>query len=86
MIFFLYLNDITIYLSIKDFDFQHDQTETICYELIEDYKDVIKLAKFVMEGAGIFGVGTLGVIGNILSIFIHRRSRGNKGFHSLLIR
>ena len=86
MIFFLYLNDITIYLSIKDFDFQHGQTETICYELIEDYKDVIRQAKFVMEGAGIFGVGIFGVVGNILSIFIHRRSRGNKGFHSLLIR
>ena len=80
------MNDITIQLNIKDFDFQHSQTETICYELIEDYKHVIRTAKFVMEGAGIPGVGIFGVMGNVLSIFIHRRSRGNKGFHSLLIR
>ena len=71
--------------DVYSLTFQIGLTDTTCYELIDDYKDVISQAKFLMEGVGILAVGIFGLIGNIFSIFIHRRSRGNKGFHTLLI-
>ena len=67
------------------FAFQDLQPEKICYEPLEDYDTIRDKAKFWLEGVAILIVGIFGLFGNVLSIFIWRRSRGNKGFNTLLI-
>ena len=67
------------------FPFQNTQHEAVCYESLEDYGYVRKYAKFWLEGVSILVIGIFGLCGNFLSIFILRRSQGNKGFNTLLI-
>jgi len=52
---------------------------------MEEYGYVRKNAKYYLEGVCILVIGTFGLGGNFLSIFILRRSQGNKGFNKLLI-
>ena len=65
--------------------FQDLQPDKICYEPLEDYDRIRDNAKFWLEGVAILVVGIFGLFGNLLSIFILRRSRGNKGFNTLLV-
>ena len=62
----------------------HDPKE-ICYEKIEDYKDLINKVKYISEGITLLVVGLFGLLGNFLSIIVLKRSRRNKGFNTLLI-
>ena len=62
----------------------HDPKE-ICYEKIEDYKDLINKVKYISEGVTLLVVGLFGLLGNFLSIIVLKRSRRNKGFNTLLI-
>ena len=62
---------------------QNVKSDPTCYEPLED--EFREKAKFWLEGIAILVVGICGLIGNLLSIFVLRRSRGNKGFHTLLI-
>ena len=73
------------FINEYSIEFQTLQLENSCYELLEDYEEVRDKAKYWLEGVGILIVGSFGLLGNVLSIFIFRRSRGNKGFHTLLI-
>ena len=57
--------------------------DTTCYEPIAD--KLRENAKYWMEGVALVIVGAFGLLGNIFSMFVFRRTRGNKGFHSLLI-
>ena len=72
----------SMHISIK---FQTSKPEHTCYELIEDYEGFRDNAKYGLEGVGILVVGSIGLFGNVISMFIFRRSRGNKRFHRLLI-
>ena len=65
--------------------FNNSQPEPSCYELLEDYESVRDNAKFWFEGVGILVFGSFGFVGNVLSIVVFRRSRGNEGFNTLLI-
>ena len=67
------------------FTFQTSNPQHTCYELIEEYEGFRDNAKYGLEGVGILVVGSIGLLGNVLSVFIFKRSRGNKGFHRLLI-
>ena len=67
------------------FTFQTSKPQHTCYELIEEYEGFRDNAKYGLEGVGILVVGSIGLLGNVLSVFIFKRSRGNKGFHRLLI-
>ena len=62
---------------------QSDKQDTSCYEPLEDTRR--EHAKYWTEGVALVVVGALGLIGNTFSIFVFKRSRGNKGFHTLLI-
>jgi hypothetical protein len=74
---------VTISKLVLSSDLQNLQSEPTCYEPLED--EFRENAKFWVEGIAILVVGICGLIGNLLSIFVLRRSRGNKGFHTLLI-
>ena len=63
--------------------FQDHKHDTSCYEPLGDKRR--EYAKYWTEGVAIVIVGALGMVGNTFSIFVFRRSRGNKGFHTLLI-
>ena len=63
--------------------FQNTKLDTTCYEPIAD--KLRENAKYWMEGVALVIVGAFGFLGNIFSMFVFRRTRGNKGFHSLLI-
>ena len=65
------------------FNLQNHESDPTCYEPIED--KFREKAKFWLEGIGILVVGIFGLLGNLLSVFVLRRSRGNQGFHTLLI-
>ena len=63
---------------------QNDKQVTSCYEPLEDKRR--EHAKYWTEGVAIVIVGALGLLGNTFSIFVFKRSRGNKGFHTLLVK
>ena len=62
-----------------------DPHDTTCFESIKDYENFREGTKYWIEGVGILVVGSVGLLGNLLAILVFRRSRGNKGFHKLLI-
>ena len=74
-----------LFFNLKLSYFQDLQPDEICYEPLEDYDRIRDNAKFWLEGVAILFVGIFGLFGNLLSIFIWRRSRGNKGFNTLLV-
>ena len=41
-----------------------------CYELVDDYVEVLKLADFWLHGVAMFAIGTVGLIGNIITLYI----------------
>ena len=74
---------ILLFNASSVFHLQHLSSDPTCYEPIDD--NFREKAKFWLEGIGILVVGICGLTGNLLSVFVLRRSRGNQGFHTLLI-
>ena len=56
-----------------------------CYDKIEEFHDKRERAWFWLEGVLLFVVGILGLLGNILAIFILSRCPTNTEFDVLLI-
>ena len=81
-----YLRCTFVFITLNyasSFNLQNLPSDPACYEPIDD--KLREKAKFWLEGVAILVVGIFGLIGNLLSMFVFRRSRGNKGFHTLLI-
>ena len=74
---------VIIFKRVLSLNYQELQSDSNCYEPLED--KFRERAKFWLEGIAILVVGICGLIGNLLSMFVLRRSRGNKGFNTLLI-
>ena len=53
--------------------------------MLEEWEGFRDNAKYALEGVGILVIGSIGLVGNVLSMFIFKRSKGNKNFHRLLI-
>lgn len=79
----IFLNILLIVINSHFIILQNSISDPSCYELIDD--NIRENAKFWLEGVAILVVGVFGLLGNLISIFVFRRSRGNKGFHTLLI-
>ena len=65
--------------------FQTSKPGDTCYELLEEWEGFRDNAKYALEGVGILVIGSIGLVSNVLSMFIFKRSKGNKNFHRLLI-
>ena len=63
--------------------FQNNEPDPTCYEPLEN--KLRANVKFWVEGVAILAIAPCGLLLNLMSVFVFRRSRGNKGFHSLLI-
>ena len=63
--------------------FQNQVPDPTCYEPLES--KLRANVKFWVEGVAILAIAPCGLLLNLLSVFVFRRTRGNKGFHTLLI-
>lgn len=67
------------------FEGNHSDKEYVCYESLEEYGPTILNIHYWMNGIGTIVIGSIGIIGNIITILVLQRIDTNVMFNRLLL-
>ena len=67
------------------FEGNHSDKEYVCYESLEEYGPIILNIHYWMNGIGTIVIGSIGIIGNIITILVLQRIDTNVMFNRLLL-
>ena len=67
------------------FEGNHSDKDYVCYESLEEYGPIILNIHYWMNGIGTIVIGSIGIIGNIITILVLQRIDTNVMFNRLLL-